>query len=301
MSKKKKVSVIVFITTLAVLVACSKPSDESSSNKASKNEEPASLSQSDVEPNEAEDTDQKDESSTNNNKPESAETEEGPTTNAPSNDISKASDLDRFLNEHYGIDNVHFKTKSWGKIEGTGRTGYRVDILPDTEEVGQEINAVFEKGTPYEDDRTAVMMDTASNILTDLPDLHKAVHIDSVNWVSYDGEFQVMLIQDYEKSTIKGGSSSSADPTEAQGETAAEDVETYISSGDEAVQLLKRNLKEGADDDVSFGTNGRLETDQTGPYYTVQLVSISTRVSGKTGTLGYYKVYQDGTYKDFFD
>jgi len=39
--------------------------------------------------------------------------------------------------------------------------------------------------------------------LTELPEINSKVHIDSVNWVAYDGEFQVMLIQDFEQSTIK--------------------------------------------------------------------------------------------------
>ncbi len=72
-----------------------------------------------------------------------------------------------------------------------------------------------------------------------------------------------------------------------------------ISSGEKAIEYLKRQLPEGKDDDVSFGVDETLESDDNGTYYTIQLVSVSTRVSGKTGTLGYYKVYQDGTYKSF--
>ncbi|WP_070119334.1 hypothetical protein [Bacillus marinisedimentorum] len=72
-----------------------------------------------------------------------------------------------------------------------------------------------------------------------------------------------------------------------------------ISSGEEAVQRLKQQLPEGKDKDVSFGADETIRTDDNGSYYVVQLVSISTRASGKTGTLGYYKVYQDGTYELF--
>ncbi|PAV29147.1 hypothetical protein CIL05_12150 [Virgibacillus profundi] len=74
-----------------------------------------------------------------------------------------------------------------------------------------------------------------------------------------------------------------------------------ITSGEEAVQFLKQHLKEGKNDDVSFGATETSSTDDYGSYYTVQLVDVPTRVSGKTGTLGTYKVYQDGTYKDFYD
>lgn len=72
-----------------------------------------------------------------------------------------------------------------------------------------------------------------------------------------------------------------------------------ITNGEEAVQFLKQHLEEGKNDDISFGTDGQLETDEKGSYYTVQLVDIPLRVSGKTGNLGYHKVYQDGTYEQY--
>ena len=72
-----------------------------------------------------------------------------------------------------------------------------------------------------------------------------------------------------------------------------------ISSGEEAVQFLKQQLPEGKNEDISFGAEDTLTTDENGSYYAVQLVDIPLRLSGKTGNLGYYKVYQDGTYKKF--
>lgn len=75
--------------------------------------------------------------------------------------------------------------------------------------------------------------------------------------------------------------------------------EIVISSGEKAIEHLKKQLPEGKDDDISFGVDETLASDDHGSYYTIQLVSISTRVSGKTGNLGYYKVYQDGTYMPF--
>lgn len=91
---------------------------------------------------------------------------------------------------------------------------------------------------------------------------------------------------------------SSADST-SKSDNSDEKPTIVISSGEKAIQYLKRQLPEGKDDDVSFGVDETLATDNNGSYYTIQLVSISTRVSGKTGNLGYYKVYQDGTYKPF--
>src|SRR5699024_9374411 len=70
-----------------------------------------------------------------------------------------------------------------------------------------------------------------------------------------------------------------------------------ITSGEEAIQYLKQQIKEGKNDDISFGATETVDTDDYGSYYTIQLVDIPLRISGKTGTLGYYKVYRDGTYE----
>ncbi|MBP3951824.1 hypothetical protein [Bacillus suaedae] len=119
-----------------------------------------------------------------------------------SESITKNFDLESYLNTNYLIDGTHYKIKSWGEVEGTNRIDYRVDIVPDTKEFSAEITKIFKSGEPYGDKRTETMMNIARNILTDLPEINNKVHIDSVNWVSYDGEFEVMLIQDYEQSTI---------------------------------------------------------------------------------------------------
>ncbi|MFS0559699.1 lysozyme inhibitor LprI family protein [Terribacillus sp. 179-K 1B1 HS] len=85
---------------------------------------------------------------------------------------------------------------------------------------------------------------------------------------------------------------------ENKSSTSAED-NISISSGDQAVKFLKEQLEEGKDEDISFGTDGKLLNNQKGSYYVVQLVDVSIRASGKTGNLGYYSVYQDGTYEEF--
>jgi uncharacterized protein YecT (DUF1311 family)/outer membrane murein-binding lipoprotein Lpp len=70
-----------------------------------------------------------------------------------------------------------------------------------------------------------------------------------------------------------------------------------ITSGEDAAEHLKQQLEEGKNEDISFGGTDTVDTDEKGSYYTVQLVDIPLRASGKTGNLGYYKVYQDGTYE----
>lgn len=71
---------------------------------------------------------------------------------------------------------------------------------------------------------------------------------------------------------------------------------TYISNGEEALQYLKQQIPEGKDDNFTFGVDETLRTDDYGSYYTIQMIDISLRVSGKTGSY-YYQVYLDGTYK----
>ncbi|MEK5442376.1 hypothetical protein [Fredinandcohnia sp. FSL W7-1320] len=103
--------------------------------------------------------------------------------------------------------------------------------------------------------------------------------------------------------TAKKTGSSHSNDSSSDGKTNSDNSEgkpaIVISSGEKAIEYLKLHLPEGKDDDVSFGVDETLASDDNGTYYTIQLVSVSTRVSGKTGTLGYYKVYQDGTYKSF--
>ena len=101
--------------------------------------------------------------------------------------------------ENYAIDNTHYVTDSW-ENEDT------VKILPDTKAFGQEINEIFKNGvyvSPNNDERTKEMSDVAPKIMDDLTD--ENVHVDSVNWVSYDGNFVVRLLQDYENSNVNVG------------------------------------------------------------------------------------------------
>lgn len=71
----------------------------------------------------------------------------------------------------------------------------------------------------------------------------------------------------------------------------------HISSGTTAIEYLKRQLEMDNNDDIAFNDiGGALKTDKTGSYYTIKLISKSIRENGGSGTVGIYKVYQDGTY-----
>ena len=101
------------------------------------------------------------------------------------------------------------------------------------------------------------------------------------------------------QSTDSSQSNDSSTDSAAKSDNSEGKSTIVISSGEKAIQYLKQQLPEGKDNDISFGVDETLATDEDGSYYAIQLVSISNRVSGKTGTLGYYKVYQNGTYKPF--
>ncbi|WP_052948590.1 hypothetical protein [Bacillus sp. TH008] len=74
---------------------------------------------------------------------------------------------------------------------------------------------------------------------------------------------------------------------------------TDITSGSSAIEHLKSKLKMENQDDIVFDDmGGDLETDGNGSFYTVELTSKSLRKNGGSGTVGLYKVYQDGTYKE---
>ncbi|MGG1686519.1 hypothetical protein [Pseudalkalibacillus sp. NRS-1564] len=85
-------------------------------------------------------------------------------------------------------------------------------------------------------------------------------------------------------------------------EETSESSEVTITSGTSAVDYLKRELE--ADEtqnidfaDIVFREMGPIQTDDGGPYYTVQLTSKSLKEKGGSGTVGLYKVYEDGTYE----
>ncbi|MEW4307762.1 hypothetical protein [Rossellomorea marisflavi] len=186
--------------------ASSKPLHEENDDSTESLEDETPDTNSDSKKDTNQDTDSSDSS-----KEDDQESKETTASQEPSDDTEHPSDqdhstidfhLDDYLNTSYRLDGTHYKTERFGKIEGTDRTDYRVNLLPDTQDFGQEINAIFTKGTPYEDKRTEAMMKMAETIIKELPATNKEVHIDSVNWVSYDGKTEVMLIQDYEQKTI---------------------------------------------------------------------------------------------------
>lgn len=113
-------------------------------------------------------------------------------------------DMEKYLNEKYAMDNVHYMAEKWGN-EDTGRTDYTVKITPDTKEYSDEMDEKFKNGHVKVYEEIEVLSEMAKKIMDELPQIKEDIHIDSVNWVSYDGEFSVLLIQDFENRDLKAG------------------------------------------------------------------------------------------------
>jgi hypothetical protein len=100
-------------------------------------------------------------------------------------------------------------------------------------------------------------------------------------------------------------SSEEEEPAESQEEPAGEsESETTegtvkIASSFDAIEYLKHVLELEENDDILFDDmGGTLETDDSGSFYTIKLVSKEMQKNGGSGTVGVYMVYEDGTYME---
>ncbi|BBN97636.1 MULTISPECIES: hypothetical protein [Sporolactobacillus] len=97
-------------------------------------------------------------------------------------------------------------------------------------------------------------------------------------------------------------SASTASESESASSTSsAADVSTasssFVANTDEAIQVLKTHLKEGQDSDISFNALGKdKKKDSTGFYYLIREESKELVERGGSGTVGIYRVYEDGSY-----
>ncbi|QXE00997.1 hypothetical protein [Terribacillus sp. DMT04] len=218
---RDKLFAAVFLSVIVgVLGACSGSSDDQSSAADTEKEtsETVSSSSSNLEEHHQADSEKEEQISetvdTNENtefdkdSPEDKSDESHTASDKESFDDSKAGNeetdstsentfaIKNYLDENYAIEGVHYVTNTW-KNEETGKIEYIVNILPDTKEYSDDISEVMHSGQGlYEDERTDKLDKTANAIIRDLPEINGAIHIESVNWVSYDGEFHVTLVQD---------------------------------------------------------------------------------------------------------
>lgn len=81
-----------------------------------------------------------------------------------------------------------------------------------------------------------------------------------------------------------------------------ESTEVKITNMDEAIRHLKNVLKENEEvniEDTEFigGDGDSYKTDEKGKYFEIILKSKSLQQDGGSGTIGIYKVYEDGEYE----
>ncbi|WP_010199724.1 hypothetical protein [Bacillus sp. m3-13] len=146
----------------------------------------------------------------NNNADETSGTakEEAPESDVESDKDKEDSknltefDVENYLNEHYSLDDSHFEVVSW-KNEDTGTTDYTVNIVPDLQEHSKEMKEKFQNAHMKIYEEIETMTETAKQMMGELPKINSKFRIDTVNWISHDGEFSVMLLQDFENRSLK--------------------------------------------------------------------------------------------------
>ncbi|MCA1318299.1 hypothetical protein LC085_00120 [Bacillus tianshenii] len=86
---------------------------------------------------------------------------------------------------------------------------------------------------------------------------------------------------------------------EKDAETETTEGSVSIVSSADAIEYLKHVLELEDNGDIVFDDmGGTLETDDSGSFYTIKLVSKELQKNGGSGTVGVYKVYEDGTYME---
>lgn len=101
--------------------------------------------------------------------------------------------------------------------------------------------------------------------------------------------------------TTASDAATDAEGTETTEDDMAQQIQDLkaVGSADEAAVLLSNNLGMTENEDLEIDTTGgQVTMDGTGAYYTLVLKSKSMINSGGSGTVGIYRVYEDGTIID---
>lgn len=134
------------------------------------------------------------------NLPEQASEMENSPENTPS--AAQTFDLTSYLTANYPITGAHYTVSNDSFNNDTGRYEYSVTILPDTIESDKIITGAFQS-SPEGSETTAIVLDAAKRLMTDLPKIDSSLHIHHVSFISYDGSYDLMLIQDRAQDTLK--------------------------------------------------------------------------------------------------
>ncbi|WP_413632787.1 hypothetical protein [Mesobacillus jeotgali] len=216
--------------------------------------------------------------------------------------LSENMNIDEYLNAHYKIDGTHYETDVWES--DSGMTNYTVKLLPDTEEYSQEINKKLQDGHRENYEETEMMFDMAKQIMDEVPEVKDKSRVDSVSWISYDGKFKVILIQDFVNSENQSDGEALSKYTSNQIEYAR--VWLQLAPNQEIDELIVRHIPAGEK------LNPDDETSASYPEDVIQLAG-SRLVDGSVtysdngdGTINVYNIplRWDGQYpagKDFYE
>ncbi|WP_176140626.1 hypothetical protein [Halobacillus salinus] len=185
-------------------------------------------------------------------------------------------DIDTYLNEQYTIDQMHYETDEWESESGV--LNYTVKLLPDTEAYSLEMEKQLQYANGELNEEVEALFDTAERIMEELPERQEQSRVDSVSWVSYNGDATVTLIQDFENSEKQAKESLSEYTTEQieyarvwlqfganqdidelnvwhipAGEKLNPDDETSASYPEDVIQLAGSRLVDGS---VTYSGNG---------------------------------------------
>ncbi|ALS01085.1 hypothetical protein ATZ33_06800 [Enterococcus silesiacus] len=115
---------------------------------------------------------------------------------------AQSFDLVSYLTANYPITGAHYTASEDSFNKETGRKEYSVTILPDTIESDQTITGSFKEDHGVSG-MSAAVIDAANRLIADLPKVDTSLHIHHVAWISYDGSYDLMLVQDRAQDTLK--------------------------------------------------------------------------------------------------
>jgi cytoskeletal protein RodZ len=202
--KMKRLFFVLLTTLLFMIGACSNQGGEDTAADSTQNPEENSEASSGTsekageaenEDDSAETSQQSDDQEASSSPDEIGVSGESETANEH-NSEDKDFDIESYLDKNYAIDNTHYKADIW-KNEETGKSEYTIKIIPDNKEFSEEINKKFQNAGTETYEETELLFNKAEQIINDVPKINDQFHVDSVNWVSYDGTSNVMLIQDF--------------------------------------------------------------------------------------------------------
>lgn len=117
--------------------------------------------------------------------------------------LTNEAQLLTYLMENHSIAGVHYEVSRTPRPNTTtGKYNYAITMLPDNKEVDEQIStALKEIAKQYqknvvEDTNCVALFTQAREISTTLPLLEETIHVEQVSWISYDGSFGYLFLQE---------------------------------------------------------------------------------------------------------